>query len=75
MHKYMNEITNLALENIQVQNELFQVLHLLKPPSALLQPKIAAQVLRRTTRRRADAPVNQVQVSIEDDQRFVPRAE
>jgi 2-polyprenyl-6-methoxyphenol hydroxylase-like FAD-dependent oxidoreductase len=47
MHRYMDQVMYIANENPLVFLTFFQVAHLLKPPAALFQPGIVAQVLRR----------------------------
>ena len=47
MHRYMDRVLLVATEDRSVRRVLLEVFHLLKPPSALFQPRVVVQVLRR----------------------------
>lgn len=47
MHRYMDEVLQLTTNNADVRLALLEVMHMLKLPITLFQPKIAIQVLRR----------------------------
>jgi hypothetical protein len=52
---YMESVTQLAMRDPFVHLTFVQVIHLLKPPSVLFQPRIARAVLSRAIRTRASA--------------------
>ena len=47
MHQYMDRVQLLSINNIGVYQTFWEVVHMLKPPTALFQPSILAQVLRQ----------------------------
>lgn len=52
MHWYLDQVMLVASESAEVYKVLLEVIHLLKPPTAFLQPGILAQVLRQVNYRR-----------------------
>jgi len=57
MHRYMDRVLELSAEDAGVRLALLEVFNLLKPPTAILAPAIAAKVLRRAISRRPAAAV------------------
>ncbi|WP_414585853.1 hypothetical protein [Scytonema sp. PCC 10023] len=47
MHRYMDEVLQLTTNNADVRLALLEVMHMLKPPARLFQPRIAIQVLKQ----------------------------
>lgn len=47
MHRYIDQVMRLGLDNTRIYRTFGEVIHMLKPPSALFQPGILAQVLRQ----------------------------
>lgn len=45
MHRYMDQVAKLALVDLDSYSTFVEVIHMLKPPSALMHPKITARVL------------------------------
>lgn len=60
-HWYLPRLQLLTVEQRDVYMKFVQVLHLLEPPSTLLQPRFFARVLRRSllSRRKQTAPAHQ----------------
>lgn len=52
-HRYMDRVISLSLQDIDVRQTSMEVFHMLKAPTALFAPAIAAKVLRGATTRRA----------------------
>ncbi|MBV9388121.1 MAG: hypothetical protein JOZ78_17000 [Chroococcidiopsidaceae cyanobacterium CP_BM_ER_R8_30] len=46
MHWYIDQVMELAGENAEAYRVFVEVMHLLKPPTALFQPSILVQILR-----------------------------
>ncbi len=47
MHRYMDEVLQLTINNADVRLALVEVIHMLKPPATLFQRRIAIQVLKQ----------------------------
>ncbi len=47
MHRYMDRVVQLTTNHADVRLALLEVMHMLKPPGTLFQPRIAIQVLRQ----------------------------
>lgn len=59
LHRYMNQVLLSATHHRQVHQRFMEVLHLLKPPRALFQPSILAQVFSETIKQALrDKPCN-----------------
>lgn len=58
MHRYMDRVLELSTEDASVRLALLEVFNLLKPPSAILVPAVAAKVLRRAITRPPGATVS-----------------
>jgi 2-polyprenyl-6-methoxyphenol hydroxylase-like FAD-dependent oxidoreductase len=52
-HRYMDRVISLSLQDLGVRRTFLEVFHMLKVPTALFAPGIAAKVLRGATKRRA----------------------
>jgi 2-polyprenyl-6-methoxyphenol hydroxylase-like FAD-dependent oxidoreductase len=50
-HRYMDRVLALSLRDIGVRRTFLEVFHMLKPPTALFAPGIAAKALRGAARR------------------------
>lgn len=48
VHKYMDQVVELATHNVAVRSVLLQVMSMLLPPSALFRPAISLCVLAQT---------------------------
>jgi 2-polyprenyl-6-methoxyphenol hydroxylase-like FAD-dependent oxidoreductase len=59
-HAYLFQVGLLAMEDPFTQLTFSEVAHLLKPPSALFHPRIAARVAARWLRERSNKPMAQV---------------
>ena len=57
MHRYMDRVLELSTHDVGVRLALLEVFNLVKPPTAILSPPIAAKVLRRAILRRPGAAV------------------
>ena len=57
MHRYMDRVLELSTHDVGVRLALLEVFNLVKPPTAILGPAIAAKVLRRAIVRRPGAAV------------------
>jgi len=53
MHRYMDRVLELSTGDARVRLALLEVFNLLKPPTAILAPPIAAKVVRQTLVRRS----------------------
>jgi len=47
MHRYIDQVLLLALDHPEIYKTFGEVVHMVKPPTALFQPGILAQVLRQ----------------------------
>jgi hypothetical protein len=46
MHRYMDRVLSLSLRDLAVRRTFLEVFGMLRPPSALFGPAVAAKVLR-----------------------------
>jgi 2-polyprenyl-6-methoxyphenol hydroxylase-like FAD-dependent oxidoreductase len=56
MHRYMDRVLELSTKDASVRLTLLEVFNLLKPPTAILGPAVAARVLQRTIVARRSEP-------------------
>ncbi len=57
LHRYTDRVLELSTQDAGVRLTLLEVFNLLKPPTAILHPHIAAKVLRRAIIRRPGVAV------------------
>jgi 2-polyprenyl-6-methoxyphenol hydroxylase-like FAD-dependent oxidoreductase len=59
-HPYMDRVLELSLKDLAVRRTLVEVFHMLKPPTAMFEPAVAAKVLREWVMgsRKSGSPVS-----------------
>ncbi|MFB2977395.1 NAD(P)/FAD-dependent oxidoreductase [Microseira sp. BLCC-F43] len=60
MHRYMDGILQLAMNNTDVYRRFLEVMHMLKPSTALFHPRIFIQVLRQIIQSSPSSPEKSV---------------
>jgi 2-polyprenyl-6-methoxyphenol hydroxylase-like FAD-dependent oxidoreductase len=55
LHRYLDGVIRLSLDDVSVRTTVLQVFHMLRPPAAFLGPRIAGRVLWRSLCRGAGA--------------------